>query len=74
MKLIKLRNCRVIHNFTQKNVADKLGFSRTFYFMLENGSRSLSYVNAIKIASIFGMKPDALFYEDFKKGLSLDGD
>ena len=47
-------------------MAIKLGISKPFYWQIENGKRNLSYKMAIKIASIFNMKPDDIFYKDFK--------
>ena len=47
-------------------MAIKLGISKPFYWQIENGKRNLSYKMAVKIASIFKMKPDDIFYKDFK--------
>lgn len=48
-------------------MAKILKISKTFYWQIENRKRRLSYDMAIKIASIFKMTPDKLFYDDMKK-------
>ncbi|MBE6159706.1 MAG: helix-turn-helix transcriptional regulator [Lactobacillales bacterium] len=62
----KLKKIRMKNNYTSKNMADILGISKPFYSQIENGRRRLSYDMAVKIANIFKMKPDELFYEDHK--------
>ncbi len=62
----KLKDLRIKYNYTSKNIADILGISKPFYSQIENGRRRLSYDMAVKIAKIFKMKPDELFYEDHK--------
>ncbi len=49
---------------TAKEVAEKVGISKAFYCQIENRKRRLSYITAIKIADVFGVKPDYLFYDD----------
>ena len=60
---------RMKNGFTCADMAIKLGISKPFYWQIENGKRSLSYKMAIKIASIFKMRPDDIFYIDLKKDL-----
>lgn len=62
----KLKEIRMKNNYTSKDIADILGISKPFYSQIENGRRRLSYDMAVKIANIFKMKPDELFYEDHK--------
>lgn len=62
----KLRKLRLQNGFTTKNMADKLGISKPFYSQLENQNRRLSYEMACKIADIFNMKPDEIFFENYK--------
>ena len=61
----KLREKRLKKGYTNKMMAEKLGISKTFYFQLETGSRKLTYDMATKIADIFKVKPDTLFYDDY---------
>lgn len=60
----KLRTLRKQYHYTSKEMGQKLGISKPFYCKLENQTRRLSYEMAIKIATIFHIKPDAIFYED----------
>ncbi len=41
-----------------------LGISTTYYWQIENNKRRLFYNDAIRIARIFHLKPDDLFYEN----------
>ena len=63
----KLKKLRLKNNYTSKDIADILGISKPFYSQIENGRRRLTYDMAVRIASIFKMKPDELFYEDHKR-------
>lgn len=63
----KLRQYRIKHNYSCQYMADKLNISKSFYWQIENNKRRLSYETALKIADIFKMKPDNLFYEDYVK-------
>ena len=62
---LKLKQLRQAKGYTTKDMAIKLGISKAFYCQLENNKRNLSYIMAIKIATIFNKKPDSIFYEDF---------
>lgn len=62
-----LKKLRLKNGFTSRYMADALEISKPFYSQIENGRRRLSYDMAVKIAKIFKMKPDELFYEDHKK-------
>lgn len=61
----KLREKRIQKGYTNQKMAEILGISKTFYYQIETGSRKLSYEMAIKIADIFNVKPDTLFYNDY---------
>lgn len=62
----KLKKIRIKNELTCGDMAIKLGISKPFYWQIENGKRNLSYKMAVKIASIFKMKPDDIFYNEFK--------
>ena len=62
--LIKLRKKNKI---SSTEMARKLGISKTFYWQIEHGERRLSYEMALKIANIFNLKPDDIFYKSFSK-------
>jgi len=65
--LDKLKDLRMKVGFSDSDMAKMLGISKTFYWQIENSKRKLKYPMAIKIAEIFGLKPDDLFYNDFNK-------
>ncbi len=62
-----LKNKRMETGYSCRKMAMKLGISKTFYWQLENNKRRMSYEMAFKIASIFNLKPDELFYNYFRK-------
>ena len=62
----ELKRIRRMHKLTHQDMAEKLKISKAFYWQIENGKRRLSYQMAVKIAKIFNMKPDEIFYEEFK--------
>ena len=65
-KLTKLESLRKAYNLTYKEMAAKLNMSKAYYWQIENGNRNLYYKVAIKIADVFKLKPDDLFYDDLK--------
>ena len=62
----KLRELRLMKNYTNQNMADIIGISKAYYWQLENKKRNLSYIMAVRIANVFQKKPDEIFYEEFK--------
>ena len=60
----KLKEIRIKNNMTLVDVASRVGISKAFYCQLENGKRRLLYETAVKIASVFNVRPDYLFYND----------
>ncbi|MEG2322180.1 MAG: helix-turn-helix domain-containing protein [Bacilli bacterium] len=64
---IKLKEMRYENKYTTKDMALKLGISRPFYSQIENERRNLSYKMALNIAAVFKMKPDDIFYDEFKE-------
>lgn len=58
----KLKEMRYKKGYTAKEVAELVGISKAFYCQLENRKRRLSYETAVKISSVFGVKPDFIFY------------
>lgn len=62
----ELREIRKKRKFTCEYMANHLKISKPFYWQIENGKRRLSYKMAVKIARIFDLKPDDIFYEEFK--------
>ena len=64
--LNKLRETRLKHNYTHQQMADVLNISKPFYWQIETEKRSFKYSMAVKIAAIFNLKPDEIFYDDVK--------
>ncbi len=62
----KLRETRLSSGLTILYMSEQLGISKTFYWQIENGKRTLTYRMAYKISKVLKTKPDALFYDDFK--------
>lgn len=62
----KLKEYRLKNKFTNQFMADILGISKPYYWQIEHDQKRLSYKMAIKIAEIFNLKPDELFYDEFK--------
>lgn len=46
------------------DMAKLLGISKAYYWQIEHKNRRLYYDMAKKIADIFGLKPDDIFFED----------
>ena len=66
-KIEKLQLIRNNKNISYKNMAEMLGVSKTYYWQIENGKRRITYEFAKRIASIFNLKPDDIFYEEIKE-------
>lgn len=63
-KLNTLREIRINNEISCQSMANSLDISKAFYWQIENGKRKLSYELAKKIAKIFNLKPDDIFYKD----------
>ena len=66
----KLKETRYRNRMTSKEVSERVGISKAFYCQIENGKRRMSYELAIKIASVFKVKPDHLFYDDMVSSMN----
>lgn len=67
----KLKLIRIKNNLTFEQMAKLVGISKTYYWQIENRKRRLYYDLAVKIAAIFKLKPDDLFYDEFKHEKSI---
>ena len=63
----KLKSLREQKGLSYEDMAHRLKISKAYYWQLEHKNRRLSYVMAKKIASIFHLKPDDVFYEEYKE-------
>lgn len=62
----RLKKKRKAMGFTIQDIAGKLSISTSYYWQLENKRKRLFYDMAVRIATLFNMKPDSLFYEKDK--------
>lgn len=62
----KLQSLRKEKNMSYESVAKEVGICKAYYWQIENGNRRLYYDLALKIANVFKLKPDDLFYEYYK--------
>ena len=60
----KLKQLRIDCNYSCNDMAKRLSISTPFYWQLENEKRVLTYLMALKIASIFNLRPDDIFYKE----------
>ena len=58
----KLKEIRKKNKYTIYDMAKKLSITASFYSQIENKKKRLFYDMAVKIADIFNMKPDEIFY------------
>lgn len=58
-----LKKLREEKGYSYKDMADMLEISKSYYWQIEHKNRRLYYDMAKQIATIFGKKPDEIFYE-----------
>lgn len=61
MALEKLIELRKQKGLTCQQVAEKIGISKEYYWMIEKGKRRLTYNRAVEIADVFETSPDNIF-------------
>lgn len=71
-----LRNYRIKSNFTQEQLAEKLGISVKYISRIENGNNGIKTQTLIKYMNILGITPNTLYKEflinpDIKKNIVL---
>ncbi len=57
---------RLKRNYTYQQMADMLNICKSYYWQIEHNNRRLYYDLAVKIADIFGKKPDDIFFDYLK--------
>jgi len=62
--LKKLKEIRTKKGITYQEVANQVGISKEYYWMIENGKRRLTYELAVKIAKVFNSNPDYIFLDN----------
>lgn len=63
----KLATIREEKGISYQEMADRLGISKCYYWQLEHKKRRLYYDLAKKIATIFEMKPDEIFFDEIEE-------
>lgn len=61
-----LRRYRERNGYSFQKMADLVGISKAFYWQIEHNQRRMTYELSMRIAKVFDLKPDDLFYEDMK--------
>ena len=69
----KLKTLRIQRQMTLKDVACRVGVSKSIVSAYENGSRRPSYEMLIKLARLFNVTTDYLLGLEQKKQLDLSG-
>ncbi len=59
-----LINLRIKKGYSHQDMAKLLGISKSYYWQIEHKKRRLYYDMAKKIAAVFNLKPDDIFYEE----------
>lgn len=57
----QLKQNRLNAGLTMEDIAHKVNISKSYYSLIENGKRRINYELALKIANVFGVKPDSIF-------------
>lgn len=58
----RLKEERIRHKLSVEDIADSLGISESFYYKIESGIRNPTIDLAKKIAKIFNLNVDDLFF------------
>ena len=64
---VVLKSLRIQNGYTYQDMADKLNVCKAFYWQVEHNNRRITYLLAKKIALIFHLRPDDIFYEETNK-------
>lgn len=62
--IIKLKELREKKGLSCEEIAKILNISKSYYWQIENKNRRLYYDLAKKIAAIFNLKPDDIFFDN----------
>lgn len=74
MKRIRLIELRKERGWRQKDVAEKVGITVSYYGMIEAGVRTPSLMLGFKIADVYGVSPSEIFYtQKTNKVLDVNG-
>lgn len=62
----KLQQLRIENHYSYLQMAELIGISKAYYWQLEHHNRRLYYDLAKKIASVFHLKPDDIFFKEIE--------
>lgn len=57
----KIRLLRLLHEYSQREVAEQVGITQTYLGMVEKGERNISYKHKENVANFFGVGILTLF-------------
>ncbi len=60
----RVRKLSHAHHWTQANLTSQLGYSEVMVSSIENGQRSPSFEQILKLADVFGVAPGELFNKE----------
>ena len=63
MNLAKLKGLRAEHNYTQKDMAEKLGLTPQSFYQKETGKREFTASEVFELCKIFNVQPSIFFDE-----------
>jgi transcriptional regulator with XRE-family HTH domain len=67
----KIKNVRLLRNYTQQHLADMLNMSKQSYGKIESGETDIAYSRIEQIAKILGVSPEFLASFDAKNLLHI---
>lgn len=68
-RYITLTKLRKQNHLSMVDIANQLDISTAYYCQLETKKTRLSYEMAIRIANVFHLMPDDIFFDDEKESL-----
>ena len=77
MNILKLKEFREKFNFSQREIAEKLGIAQPYYWKWEKGKSFPNAKQILQLCQLFSCTPNDLFgFKEVYKvvGLKLDGD
>ena len=69
----KIKQLREQYNYSQSDLADKLGIARTSVLAWENQTSQPAMKHIVELAKLFRVSTDYLLEAESKRALSLDG-
>ncbi len=67
MNKVKLRKARLAKNLSQEELADLVGMTQSNYSRRENGRKTITEIEWIKLAKVLGVEKDTIYEPDEEK-------